>query len=201
MFALRQYKNFIFCDSNIAFDRNRTNLKSFIEVFLKKILLQGCRSRVTRRSPISNLKEIHLSTCFSSKNAGVTVAILTIYSRIWMTASIGGGVASKRDGRTERKISRRRRRRRERDTHTHTRSYNDNCNDNIVTTIIIFIPLLPFLLFSFFLSLSLFPLPSFFLSFIYLQLSAYTHTFARKNFTILLSLFFFPSFHSSGAQL
>lgn len=84
--------------------------------FSKKSYSKG----VTRRSPISNLKEIHLSTCFSSKNAGVTVAILTIYSRIWMTASIGGGVASKRDGRTERKTSRRRRRRRERDTHTHT---------------------------------------------------------------------------------
>lgn len=89
---------------------------------------------------------------------------------------------------------------RERHTHTHTRSYNDNCNDNIVTTIIIFIPLLPFLLFSLSLSLSFFPfLPSFFLSFTFNFLR--THTFARKNFTILLSLFFFPSFHSSGAQL
>lgn len=187
MFALRQYKNFIFCDSNIAFDRNRTNLKSFIEVFLKKILLQGCRPRVTRRSPISNLKEIHLSTCFSSKNAGVTVAILTIYGRIWMTASIGGGVASKRDGRTERKTSRRRRRRRERDTHTHSRSYNDNCNDNIVTTIIIFIPLLPFLLFS----LSFFPfLPSFFLSFTFNFLRTHTHSHEK------ISPFFSLSFSS-----
>lgn len=75
-----------------------------------------------RRSPISNLKEIHLSTCFSSKKP--QWPFLTIYSHMWMTAFIGGGVASKRDGRTERKTSRRRYRRREREREIHTYTYS-----------------------------------------------------------------------------
>lgn len=76
---------------------------------------------------------------------------------------------------------------RERHTYTHTRSYNDNCNDNIVTTIIIFIPLLPFLLFS----LSFFPfLPSFFLSFTFNFLRTHTHSHEK------ISPFFSLSFSS-----
>ena len=156
-----------------------------------------------RRSPISNLKEIHLSTCFSSKKP--QWPFLTIYSHMWMTAFIGGGVASKRDGRTERKTSRRRHRRRERERYTHThihtrsRSYNDDYNDNIITTIIIFIPSSsPF-------SLTLFL--SLLLSFISNFLRTHSHEkickkkFHHSSLSLPLLLFFFSSFRSSGAQL
>lgn len=145
---------------------------------------------------ITNIKSqgnSFISTCFSSKN-GVTVAIpYDLYSHIWMT---GGGVASKRDGKNGKKKSWRRRR--ERGTHTHTCSHscNDNYNDNIITTIIIFIP------YSSSLSISL-PLPSFLLSFTFnfLRTRTHSHTRAKKFHHSFLSLFFFPSFHSSGAQL
>lgn len=157
-----------------------------------------------RRSPISNLKEIHLSTCFSLKKPGVTMAIPTV-TYGWPPSS---GVGSRAKGMAERKERQaeedtEEERERERYTHTHihthSRSYNDDYNDNIITTIIIFIPSSsPF-------SLTLFL--SLLLSFISNFLRTHSHEkickkkFHHSSLSLPLLLFFFSSFRSSGAQL
>lgn len=115
------------------------NRLSIVSLRWKKFSLQGDHQYQISRKFI-------FPPVFRRKSQVSQWPFLTIYSHIWMTAFIGGGVASKRDGRTERKTSRRRHRRRERERYTHThihtrsRSYNDDYNDNIITTIIIFIP-------------------------------------------------------------
>lgn len=158
-----------------------------------------------RRSPISNLKEIHLSTCFSSKKPGVTVAIpYDLQSHMDDRLHRGWGREQKgwQNGKKDKqKKTQKKKRERERYTHTHihthSRSYNDDYNDNIITTIIIFIPSSsPF-------SLTLFL--SLLLSFISNFLRTHSHEkICKKKFhhsSLSLPLFFFPSFRSSGAQL